>query len=68
MAKLSIAGKATRTERIAVLTTPKIRKDLEKIATVNRESLNSVINDAMQEYLDNHQDKIDRFNAFFGEE
>lgn len=68
MAKLSISGKATRTERLAVLTTPKIRTDLEKIAAVNRESVNSAINDALLEYLENHQDEIDRFNAFFGEE
>ena len=68
MAKLSLEGQATRTERIAVLTTPKIRKDLEKIATVNRKSLNSIINDAVQEYLDNHKDQVARFNAFFGEE
>ena len=68
MAKLSIAGKATRTERIAVLTELKTRRDLEKIATVNRKSLNGIINDAMQEYLNNHRGEIERFNAFFGEE
>ena len=68
MAKLSIEGKATRTERLAVLTTPKIRKDLEKIATVHRESINSVINDAMLEFLEKHQNDIQRYNAFFEEE
>ena len=68
MARLSITGKATRTERLAVLTTPKIRKGLEKIAAVNRESVNSVVNDALLEYLENHQEEILRYNAFFGEE
>ena len=68
MAKLSITGQATRTERLALLTTPKIRNDLEKIAAVNRKSVNSIINDAVQEYLKNHENEISRFNAFFGEE
>ena len=68
MSKLSITGKATRTARLAVLTTPKIRTDLDKIATVNRESVNSVINEALLEYLENHEKEIQRYNAFFGEE
>jgi hypothetical protein len=68
MAKLSITGKATRSERLAVLVTPGIKADLLKIAAVNRESVNTVINEALLEYLENHQNEIERFNAFFGEE
>ena len=64
MAKLSLA----RSERIAVLTTLNIRKDLDKIAVVQRKSLNSIINDAMTEFLNNHQRDIQRYDAFFGEE
>ena len=68
MAKLSLSGKATRTERLALLTEPKTRKDLGKIATINRTSVNNVVNDAIREYLNKHQDDIERFNDFFGEE
>lgn len=68
MPKLSLAGKATRTERLALLTEPKTKKDLEKIATINRTSVNSVVNDAIQEYLSDRQDDIKRYNSFFGEE
>ena len=68
MAKLSIAGKATRTARVAVLMTPGLKADLEKIAAVRRVSVNTVINDALLEYAINHQYDIDRYNAFFGEE
>lgn len=68
MAKLSITGKATRSERLAVLVTPGIKADLLKIAAVNRESVNTVINEALLEYLENHQNEIERFNSFFGEE
>lgn len=68
MPKLSIAGKATRTERLGLLTEPKTRKDLGKIATINRTSVNNVVNDAIQEYIRNHREDIDRYNSFFGEE
>lgn len=67
MAKLSIKGDP-RSERVAVLMPPKIKADLTKIAAVNRESVNTVINEALLEYLENHQNEIERFNAFFGEE
>lgn len=68
MPKLSLAGKATRTERLALLTEPKTRNDLGKLATINRTSVNSIVNDAIQEYLNNHRDDIKRYNDFFGEE
>lgn len=68
MARLSISGTETRTARIAVLTEPKIKKELDKLAAVQIKSLNSVINDALVEYLKQHQTDIDRYNSFFGEE
>ena len=54
-------------ERVVVLTTVKMRRDLEKIAAVKRTSLNQVILAAIDKYLEEHQNDIDRYNAFFGE-
>ena len=69
MAKLSIVIPGElRSERIALLVTPTLRKKLEKVSAVQRTSMNNVINDAIETYLDAHQNDIQRFNDFFGEE
>lgn len=68
MAKVSFEGKVLRTERIAVLMTPLLKADLVKIAAVHRASVNTVINNALQEYVVNHKGDILRFDAFFGKE
>lgn len=68
MAKVSFEGKVLRTERIAVLMTPLLKADLVKIAAVRRESVNTIVNNALQEYVANHKDDIQRYNDFFGEE
>ena len=67
MARLSIKGDP-RSERIAVLITTTTKKNLEKVAAVNRVSVNLLINNLITEHLEKHQDDIDRYNAFFGEE
>lgn len=66
MAKLSLSGEP-RDSRIAVLVTSTVRKKLEKVSAVQRTSLNNMINDAIEKYLDEHQTDIQRFNDFFGE-
>ena len=67
MAKLSIKGDK-RCERIAFLTTATVRENMSKVAMVNRSSVNKLINDAVAKYLEEHQNDIQRYNDFFGEE
>ena len=57
-----------RSERVAVLMTPTVKESLTKVAMVQRTSVNLIINTAISEYLEKHQDEIQRYNAFFGEE
>lgn len=68
MARIPVEGVATRTERIAVLVTPRTKSDLIKVSAVHRKSVNTIINDAVSEYLETHKDDLIRYNAFFGEE
>ena len=67
MPKIAHTGEI-RSERIATLITRTMRADLTKVAMVNRTSLNDIVNDALLAYLVNHQEEIERYNAFFGEE
>lgn len=67
MAKLSIKGEP-RDTRMVALVTASTYKNLKKVAAVQRIPMNSIINDLIVEFIKNHQDDIDRYNAFFGEE
>ena len=67
MGRIPMSGEP-RSERIAVLTTSTTRGKLDKVAMVQRTSVNDVINTAISEYLEKHQGEIDRYNSFFGEE
>ena len=61
-------GGDPRSERVAVLMTATVKDNLTKVAMVQRTSVNLIINAAIAEYLEKHQDEIQRYNAFFGEE
>ena len=67
MGRIPLGGEA-RSERIAVFVTLKTKEDLTKVATVQRTSVNLVINNAIAAYLEEHQNDIQRYNDFFGEE
>lgn len=67
MGRIPMGGEA-RSERIAVFVTLKTKEDLTKVATVQRTSVNLVINNAIAAYLEEHQNDIQRYNDFFGEE
>lgn len=67
MGRIPLSGDP-RSERVAVLMTPKTKSDLTKVATVNRTSVNMIINEAIAKYLEEHQNDIQRYNDFFGEE
>ena len=57
-----------RSERVAVLMTATVKENLTKVAMVQRTSVNLIINAAISEYLEKHQNEIQRYNDFFGEE
>ena len=67
MPKIAIKGDP-RSERLAVLMTTTMRENLTKVAMVQRTSVNLTIVNAISEYLEKHQNDIQRYNAFFGEE
>ena len=67
MPRIQMSGEP-RSERIAVLTTVKMRRNMDKVAMVMRTSVNDIINTAITEYLEKHQSEIQRYNSFFGEE
>lgn len=61
-------GGDPRSERVAVLMTATVKENLTKVAMVQRTSVNLIINAAIAEYLEKHQNEIQRYNDFFGEE
>ena len=67
MPRIQMRGEP-RNERVAVLTTQTTKSNLDKVAMVQRTSVNDVINTAIAEYLEKHRNEIERYNSFFGEE
>ena len=67
MPRIPMSGEP-RSERIAVLATQTTRRNLDKVAMVQRTSVNDVINTAISEYLEKHRGEIERYDSFFGEE
>ena len=67
MGRIAMAGDP-RSERVAVLMTTTMKENLTKVAMVQRTSVNLTIVTAISEYLEKHQNEIQRYNAFFGEE
>lgn len=67
MAKIPMVH-GPKKERVAVLISPRTKADLIKVAWFNQASVNLIINDAIAKYLEEHQNDIQRYNDFFGEE
>lgn len=57
-----------RTERISVLTTPVIKDKIEKIAFIQRKTLNELINDIFKAYIRKHADDLKKYNDTFKED
>lgn len=60
--------KETKSVRLNLLIKPSTKKDLEKIATINRTSINDLINRALEEYITTKAEDIAKFNSVYGEE
>lgn len=67
MGRVPMSG-TPRSERMAIFVTVQTKEDLSKVAMVQRTSVNQVINAAIAKYLEENQNDILRYNAFFGEE
>lgn len=61
-------GGDPRSERVVVLMTTTMKENLTKVAMVQRTSANLAMVNAISEYLEKHQNDIQRYNDFFGEE
>ena len=53
--------------RINLLFRPSTKKNIEKLAYVNRTSINDFINTVMDEYIAAHPDEIAKYDSFFSE-
>lgn len=67
MPRIAMSG-TPRSERMVAFVTEKTRADLQKVAMVQRTSMNELLNVAIEWLLKEHQNDIQRYNAFFGEE
>ena len=57
-----------KSKRLNLLIKPSTHRNMAKIATMQRVSLNELINKVMEDYVAAHTDKVDAYNATFGEE
>lgn len=55
-----------RTERVSVVTTPVIKAKIEKIAFMQRKTINEFMNDIMKTHIRTHKDLLDKYNETFG--
>lgn len=60
--------KETKSIRLNLLIKPSTKKDLEKLATVDRTSINDLINRALEEYITTRAEDVTKYNSFYGEE
>lgn len=55
----------TKSKRLNLLLQPSLLEDLSKIATMNKDSVNNLINSALIEYRDAHRSTIEKYNKVF---
>ena len=59
------AKKETKSKRLNLLLQPSVLEDLSKVAFMQKDSVNNLINTALLEYRDAHKDLIDKYNKVF---
>lgn len=55
-----------KTERLSVVTTPIIKGRIEKIAFIQRKTLNELMNDILKAYIKKHGDDLKKYDETFG--
>jgi len=58
--------KETKSARVNLLFRPSTKTGAEKLAYLNKTSLNDFINTVLDEYIEAHKDDIARYDSFFG--
>lgn len=58
--------KEIKSKRLNVLLKPSIYERIDKIATMKRISVNELLNIVLDDYANNNQDLINKFNETFG--
>lgn len=56
-----------KTARVNLLFRPSTMRDIKKLAYLNKTSINDFINTVLDDYIEAHQEDIDRYNDFFNE-
>lgn len=63
--EITRAKKETKSKRLNLLIQPSVIEDLNKIATMQKDSVNNLINSALIEYRDAHKNLIEKYNKVF---
>jgi len=58
----------TKTMRINLIIQPTLHKDMKKLATMQRISINELVTRVLRDYAEANTDTIDRYIKVFGEE
>ena len=67
MAKAKGAAAEKKTARINVLLKESVKEDANKVAYMQRDTLNSVINKLLEQYVADHQDDLKKYDEVFGD-
>ena len=57
-----------KTERLSVVTTPIIKDKIDKIAFIQRKTLNELMNDILKAYIKKHGADLQKYKDTFGNE
>lgn len=63
--KQDTADEETKSKRLNLLVKPSVYEDFRKIATMEQESVNGLINIIMEQVVNENKEKIDLFNKVF---
>lgn len=55
----------TKSKRLNLLIQPSLYEDLNKIATMQKDSINNLINNVLSEHRDRNKDLIEKYNKVF---
>lgn len=58
--------KRTKNKHTSLMMNKQVSDALQKIAAVNRTSVNAIMNQLAESYVANHTEDIERYNSFFG--
>ena len=57
----------TKSVRVNMLFRPTLKKNIEKLATLDRTSLNNLVNDVMEQYVKTRSKDLEKYDEFFKE-